>query len=219
MDNEGRISRPVTKTLPIAAALLIGLALGAFGALAYGDKRAELEELRAAIREAWTALEPELEARASLAERWARSLPYDSPELRDAIRAVQEAGGRQRHIDAGEALAALLAEQSRRIGEADDPLPPEELVRLRNRIADIENEIAPERRRYNEAVQEYNTALQLFPANLVAWLGSFERESAYFRTTEETRQAEPPVRSVSEPSPSGEGAGDESLEEGEDGVQ
>ena len=44
------------------------------------------------------------------------------------------------------------------------------------------NRIAVERRRFNEAVREYNTRLRLFPGSLVASLRGF-REKAYFEAT------------------------------------
>jgi len=37
-------------------------------------------------------------------------------------------------------------------------------------------------------VQDYNTYVQLFPNNLVAGISGFQREEAYFRTSEEARQ-------------------------------
>lgn len=66
-------------------------------------------------------------------------------------------------------------------------------MRLQDELAGTENRIAIERRKYNQAVQLYNTYIQLFPNNLVASMSSFEREEAYFRTTEEARQAPPAV--------------------------
>jgi LemA protein len=45
-----------------------------------------------------------------------------------------------------------------------------------------------ERRRYNEAVQDYNTFIALFPNSLVASLGGFARNDAYFKTEEGARQ-------------------------------
>ena len=66
-------------------------------------------------------------------------------------------------------------------------------MRLQDELAGTENRIAIERRKYNQAVQIYNTYIQLFPNNLVASMSSFEREEAYFRTTEEARQAPPAV--------------------------
>lgn len=66
-------------------------------------------------------------------------------------------------------------------------------MRLQDELAGTENRIAIERRKYNQAVQLYNTYIQLFPNNLVASMSNFEREEAYFRTTEEARQAPPAV--------------------------
>ena len=66
-------------------------------------------------------------------------------------------------------------------------------LRLQDELAGTENRIAIERRKYNQTVQQYNTYIQLFPNNLIASMGGFDREDAYFRTTEEARQAPPAV--------------------------
>ena len=65
----------------------------------------------------------------------------------------------------------------------------ENFLRLQDELAGTENRIAVERRRYNQTVQEYNTYIGLFPNNLVAGFSGFQREEAYFRATEESRQA------------------------------
>lgn len=191
------------KTLPVALALMAGLGLGAWGATGYADNRAELDALRSAIVEAWTAIEPELERRTKLAQKLGSAAPGSSGALTEAVERFDAAGGRSERIDAAEALGRALADTMKAIGEGEQPAT-EELVRLRNQIADAENALAPARRRYNEAVQEYNTALQLFPSNLTAWLGGLERETAYFRTTEETRLADPPARLAAETESSSE---------------
>ena len=71
-------------------------------------------------------------------------------------------------------------------------------MRLQDELAGTENRIAVERRKYNQTVQQYNTYIQLFPNNLVASFSGFDREEAYFRTTEEARQAPPAVNFSSE---------------------
>jgi LemA protein len=58
----------------------------------------------------------------------------------------------------------------------------ENFLRLQDELAGTENRIAVERRRYNQAVQDYNTYIGLFPNNLVASLGGFTRNDAYFKT-------------------------------------
>src|SRR6266487_4203693 len=51
----------------------------------------------------------------------------------------------------------------------------ENFLRLQDELAGTENRIAVERRRYNEAIQDYNTFIALFPNNLVAGLSGFTR--------------------------------------------
>jgi LemA protein len=65
----------------------------------------------------------------------------------------------------------------------------ENFLRLQDELAGTENRIAVERRRYNEAVQDYNTYISLFPNSLVARLAGFTRNDAYFKTDEGARQA------------------------------
>jgi LemA protein len=65
----------------------------------------------------------------------------------------------------------------------------ENFLRLQDELAGTENRIAVERRRYNEAVQDYNTYISLFPNSLVASLAGFTRNDAYFKTDEGARQA------------------------------
>ena len=56
----------------------------------------------------------------------------------------------------------------------------ENFLRLQDELAGTENRIAVERRRYNEAVQKYNTDIELFPKNIAASMFGFNREDAYF---------------------------------------
>ena len=46
-----------------------------------------------------------------------------------------------------------------------------------------------ERRRYNDAIQDYNTYIGLFPNNIVASLSGFTRNDAYFKAEEGSRTA------------------------------
>jgi LemA protein len=59
---------------------------------------------------------------------------------------------------------------------------------LQFELAGTENRIAIERRKYNEAVQEYNKDLQLFPRNVIAGMFGFQAET-YFQTEAGARTA------------------------------
>ena len=69
----------------------------------------------------------------------------------------------------------------------------ENFLRLQDELAGTENRIAVERRKYNETVQAYNTAIELFPNNIVAGFSGFTRNNAYF-TTEPAKRDAPAVK-------------------------
>jgi len=63
---------------------------------------------------------------------------------------------------------------------------------LQNEIADIENKIAAARRFFNSATKELNTAVEVFPSNLVATLFNFKREPLFDLGEQRTKVEEPP---------------------------
>lgn len=56
---------------------------------------------------------------------------------------------------------------------------------LQAELSDIENKIAAARRFFNAATNEYNTAVQQFPANLIAGMFSFKEEAFFEVGTDE----------------------------------
>jgi LemA protein len=65
----------------------------------------------------------------------------------------------------------------------------ENFLRLQDELAGTENRIAVERKRYNDAIQDYNTYVGLFPQNIVAGMSGFKRNDAYFSAPEAARAA------------------------------
>src|ERR1700752_1669058 len=65
----------------------------------------------------------------------------------------------------------------------------ENFLRLQDELAGTENRIAVERRRYNEALQDYNTYIGLFPNNIFASWAGFHRNDHYFQASEPAREA------------------------------
>jgi LemA protein len=65
----------------------------------------------------------------------------------------------------------------------------ENFLRLQDELAGTENRIAVERKRYNDAVQDYNTYIGLFPNNIFAGWAGFQRNNAYFTASEASREA------------------------------
>lgn len=64
----------------------------------------------------------------------------------------------------------------------------ENFLRLQDEIAGTENRIAVSRRDYNQAIMKYNTDVELFPKNIAASMFGFQKDDAYFKTTEEDKK-------------------------------
>jgi LemA protein len=76
----------------------------------------------------------------------------------------------------------------------------ENFLRLQDELAGTENRIAVERKRYNDALQDYNTYLLKFPNNLIAGFAGFKANEAYFQASEASRQ-NPKVDFGTKPAP------------------
>ena len=61
-------------------------------------------------------------------------------------------------------------------------------LQLQDELAGTENRIAVERRRYNQALQDYNTFIGLFPNSIWAGIAGYHRNNAYFEGTPASQQ-------------------------------
>src|SRR5258705_1219176 len=172
--------------------VVIALLLGS----SFVSRRNQMAIKREAVNAAWAQVDVVLQRRADLI-----------PNLVESVKgfAVQE---RKVFGDIAAARAALVgakspSEKIAANGQLDSALSRllvivenypqlksnENFMRLQDELAGTENRIAVERRRYNEAVQDYNTYISLFPNSLVAGIAGFTGNDAYFQTEEGARQA------------------------------
>lgn len=70
----------------------------------------------------------------------------------------------------------------------------ENFASLQRELADIENKVAAARRFFNNATDEFNTAVQQFPANIVAGIFGFRSEEYFGLTEAERAQTENPPK-------------------------
>lgn len=63
----------------------------------------------------------------------------------------------------------------------------ESFLQLQDELAGTENRIAVERKRYDDAIQDYNTYIGTFPNSTFARWAGFQRNDAYFAATPESR--------------------------------
>jgi LemA protein len=173
----------------------------AVAAYVYVDGRAAIVESRSLINDAWADAAEVIGQRSQQVPPLAmriRDMGFDEGEL------LQELLEARAELDSTEQRPAMIAANRRlsdslaavlAITDGNTVLERSaDLSRQQDQLAATENQLAIGRRRYNQAVQDYNTSIQLFPSNLIAGLAGFSREEAYFRTTEQSRQAPPPLK-------------------------
>jgi LemA protein len=183
--------------MKVALIVIVVLLLFAFiFGSSYVGRRNQMAVKREAVNAAWSQVDVVLQRRADLI-----------PNLVETVKgfAVQE---QTVFGDIANARAALIgaktpADKIAANGQLDSALgrllvvvenypqlkSNENFLRLQDELAGTENRIAVERRRYNDAVQDYNTYISLFPNSVVAGFAGFTRNDAYFKADDLSRQA------------------------------
>jgi len=179
--------------------LLVAVVLAVIAFLAgswYFGRRNQMAIKREAVNAAWAQVDVVLQRRADLIPNLVETVKGFAAQEQTVFGEIAKA--RSAYLSAGtpaEKIAAN-AEVDRamvKVLALAENYPQlksnENFLRLQDELAGTENRIAVERRRYNEAVQDYNTFIALFPNSLVASMGGFARNDAYFKTEEGARQA------------------------------
>jgi LemA protein len=146
------------------------------------------------IDAAWAQVENQLQRRNDLIPNLVEvTKGYASHEkdifehIADARSRLMAAGSRDAKIDAandlGSALSRLLVIAER----YPDLKANAQFARLSDELAGTENRIATERRRYNEAVRDYNTYIKKIPGAFTARMFGFTEEK-YFEAPKEAQQ-------------------------------
>jgi LemA protein len=176
--------------------ILVGIAVGG----AFVTRRNAMVEKRETITATWAQVDTVIQRRADLIPNLVETVKGFAAQEQTVFGAIAEARARlagarspSETIAANEQLSGALARLLVVVENYPELRSNQNFLRLQDELAGTENRIAVERRKYNQTVQDYNTYIQIFPNNLVASLGGFSREEAYFRTTEEARQAPPVV--------------------------
>ena len=126
----------------------------------------------------WSQLEKDLKARADLASELARRQDAATAErVAQARRSLLSATNRQQAMSANSRIVAELLKIQKR----------DRLLTTDQRLQDVQQKLAIDGTDYNDAIQKYNTDLQLFPRNLIASAARLGRYDAYFKDGDENR--------------------------------
>ena len=176
------------------ALALVGVAALAIG-LMYVGRRNQMVVKSQTVEAQWHQVDVDLQRRADLIPNLVETVKGyaaqeqtvfgDIAKARSALLSAQSPSERiAANAQVEGALGRLLA-----IVENYPQLKSNEnFLRLQDELAGTENRIAVERRRYNEAVQDYNTYIGLFPNNIFAGWAGFKPNNAYFSATENGRE-------------------------------
>jgi LemA protein len=175
------------KTGPIV--LIVVLLALALGGCEFVGARNNLAKEREAITGQWSQVDADLQRRADLIPNLVETVKGYAKEETTVVQEVANAraalGGAQTpqaKIDANSRLDGALGRLLVVVENYPNLKANENFKQLQFELAGTENRILQSRRRYNEAVQKYNTDISLFPANIVASMSGFQREDAYFKT-------------------------------------
>lgn len=180
------------RALIIAGVVLLVVAL-AVGSM-YFSRRNEIVTKQESIRASWSQVDVAIERRADLIPNLVNTVKGFAAHEEKAINDVAQARAGllaarspQDRIGANERLDGALGRLLVVVENYPNLKANENFLRLQDELAGTENRIAVERRKYNQAVQDYNTYIQLFPNNLVASIGGFQRQDAYFKAEGKAR--------------------------------
>ena len=87
------------------------------------------------------------------------------------------------HLDSALGRLLLLTENYPQLRSSD------QFMRLQDELSGTENRISVARKRYNDAIQDYNTFILQFPNNIWAGMAGFHENDAYFKASEAARNA------------------------------
>lgn len=176
----------------IGVLLLVGLM---FGGKLVGTRN-DLVQQREAINGAWSQVDTDLQRRADLVPNLVETVKgYAKHEqevynnIAAARSAMLNARTPQERIQANSQLDSAIGRLLVVVENYPQLKANENFLRLQDELAGTENRIAVSRRRYNEAVQRYNTSIDLFPNNIAAALFGFHRNDAYFKADPGARTA------------------------------
>jgi len=155
----------------------------------------EMVTMKEQVDSAWAQVQNQLQRRNDLIPNLVEVAKGYAAHEKDVFTAVADArsrllaaGTRDEQIDAANQVSGALGRLLALRESYPELKANEQFNRLSDELAGTENRIAVERQRYNDAIQDYNTYIGLFPNNIVANIAGFKRNEAYFKASEASKE-------------------------------
>ncbi len=173
----------------------------------YVSVKNTLVQKNEAVKAAWSQVDIVLQRRADLipnlvetVKGFAKQEQTVFGDIAAARSQLLSAGTPQQKIAANKQLDGALGRLLLIVENYPQLKSNENFLRLQDELAGTENRIAVERKRYNDALQDYNTYIQQFPSSIFAGWAGFKPNEAYFTASEGSREV--PKVNFSSPSTS-----------------
>ena len=134
-----------------------------------------------AIKAQWAQVENQLQRRNDLVPNLVETVKGVAQQERDVFGQIAESRAKlsgaqtpEQTIQAANEQSAALARLLVIVENYPQLRSNEQFARLMDELSGTENRIAVERMRYNERVQQYNTARRQFPSNVTAGIFGFQ---------------------------------------------
>ena len=192
--------------------LLIGCSIGAailflvFIIFSYGvSKYNQLVSLNEEVNKSWSQVENQYQRRYDLIPNLVETVKGVANFEKETYLAVTEARAKvgqiqitpqmledpkafERFQSAQDNLSSALSRLLVTVENYPQLKANENFLQLQAQLEGTENRISVERKRFNESVQSYNTAIKRFPTNIIAGMFGF-REKQYFKAVVEAETA------------------------------
>jgi LemA protein len=176
----------------VVVAVVVLIVLVFFGQ--YVGVKNTLVQKNEAVKAAWSQVDIVLQRRADLIPNLVETVKgYAAQEqtvfgdIAKARSALLSAGSPQQKIAANGQLDGAIGHLLAIVENYPQLKSNENFLRLQDELAGTENRIAVERKRYNDALQDYNTYVQQFPNSFFAGMAGFKPNEAYFEASEGSR--------------------------------
>lgn len=172
--------------------LLVGLIVGG----GYVSSKNQMVSKNETVKSAWSEIDVNLQRRADLIPNLVETVKgyaaqeqtvYD--DIAKARAALIGAKTPTDKIAANNQLDGALSRLLVVVENYPQLKSNENFLRLQDELAGTENRISVARKRYNDALQDYNTFIGQFPNSIYAGWAGFHRNDAYFQASEASKEA------------------------------
>ncbi len=191
------MSRGLGITLAIVGILLLAVFL-VFGS--YVSAKNQMVAKDEIVKSSWSEVDVQLQRRADLIPNLVETVKGFTKEestvfgdIANARAGLLNAQGPQAKIAANGQLDSALGRLLVLTENYPQLRSSEQFMRLQDELAGTENRIAVARKRYNDAIQDYNTFIRQFPNSIWAGMAGFQVNNAFF-TASPAAQSVPEVK-------------------------